>query len=467
MKDSKKLDFYNYKKATIITLIISSIGLLIAFARVFHIHEILDYLPKASEHLFQLGVKGAHIGDGDGNHSIMSFIYIATCVFNLTAVFLILRKSSLSLKVLQLSILGLLTMIGHRFFIDIGIEVKEAIELIFVFLFYMFLFYHFLHLRSKGWFSLSSKHKTTTTAVLKIQTGCGPNCMFCITPGAQGSSRSDTLLRIKTNAQQIASNGIKEIILKGDNIADFGTGELGDLEHEHTFLEMMQELDKVGEIERFRFSEISTPLISEKTLSFFFNSTRFTPHFDISMKSGSNKILEKMRCTFKREQYENLFLSIKKIMPHAYISVNIIVGTPGETDELFEETYRFLETLDIAYIRIWDYSKNSNTLVNNAPMVPKRIRSQRKKRIKNLSIKKLRSFYENQLGKICEVLFEKGNSQGFIYGYTENYVKVKTAWRPELENSIHKVTLVKIGKDRPVLIDFISDEINKEWGTRI
>lgn len=298
-----------------------------------------------------------------------------------------------------------------------------------------------------------------TRAFLKVQDGCDYKCTYCTIPLARGISRSDTLENVLQNAEVISAKGIKEIVLTGVNIGDYGKGEFGNKKHQHTFFELCEALDKVNGIERLRISSIEPNLLKNETIQFVADSSSFVPHFHIPLQSGSNTILKLMRRRYQRELYVDRVQYIKKVMPHACIGVDVIVGFPGETDALFLETYEFLMALDISYLHVFTYSERDHTAAAvMEAVVPKKVRSKRSKMLRGLSAKKRRAFYENQLGSTRTVLFEGENKEGFIHGFTENYVKVKTYWDPELVNTLHKVTLNKIDEDGLVRFEFLKEK---------
>jgi len=295
-----------------------------------------------------------------------------------------------------------------------------------------------------------------TRAFLKVQDGCDYKCTYCTIPMARGISRSDTIENILSNAKKISDKGIKEIVLTGVNIGDYGKGEFGNKKHEHTFLELVQALDKVEGIERLRISSIEPNLIKDETIDFIAQSNSFVPHFHIPLQSGSNEILKKMKRRYLRELYVSRVAKIREVMPDACIGVDVIVGLPGETDEHFLETYHFLNELDISYLHVFTYSERDNTeAVLMDGVVPDAVRAKRSKMLRGLSAKKRNAFYESQLGKEKTVLFESDNKQGYIHGFTENYVKVKTPWDPALVNTLHKVKLTKIDVDGMVRFEFV------------
>lgn len=295
-----------------------------------------------------------------------------------------------------------------------------------------------------------------TRAFLKVQDGCDYKCTYCTIPMARGISRSDTIENILSNAKKISDKGIKEIVLTGVNIGDYGKGEFGNKKHEHTFLELVQALDKVEGIERLRISSIEPNLIKDETIDFIAQSKSFVPHFHIPLQSGSNEILKKMKRRYLRELYVSRVAKIHEVMPDACIGVDVIVGFPGETDEHFLETYHFLNELDISYLHVFTYSERDNTeAVLMEGVVPDAVRAKRSKMLRGLSAKKRNAFYESQLGKEKTVLFESDNKQGYIHGFTENYVKVKAPWDPALVNTLHKVKLTKIDVDGMVRFEFV------------
>ena len=300
-----------------------------------------------------------------------------------------------------------------------------------------------------------------TRAFLKVQDGCDYKCTYCTIPLARGISRSDTLQNVLNNAKEISSKGIKEIVLTGVNIGDYGKGEFGNKKHEHTFLELVKELDQVNGIHRLRISSIEPNLLKDETINFVAKSNSFVPHFHIPLQSGSDKLLKKMKRRYLSDTYTNRVARIKQVMPNACIGVDVIVGFPGETDELFLETYNYLNELDISYLHVFTYSERPNTeAVNMAGVVPKKTRAKRSKMLRGLSAKKRRAFYESQLGNTLTVLFESENKEGYIHGFTENYVKVKTPWNPELVNTLQSIKLTNIDDDGIVRFNFIEDFVN-------
>ena len=294
-----------------------------------------------------------------------------------------------------------------------------------------------------------------TRAFLKVQDGCDYKCTYCTIPLARGISRSDTVQNVLDNAKEISSKGIKEIVLTGVNIGDYGKGEFGNKKHEHTFLDLVKELDKVEGIHRLRISSIEPNLLKDETIDFVSTSSSFVPHFHIPLQSGSDELLKKMKRRYLKDTYTNRVSRIKETMPNACIGVDVIVGFPGETDALFLETYNYLNDLDISYLHVFTYSERPNTeAVALNGIIPKKVRAKRSKMLRGLSAKKRRFFYESQLGNSLTALFESENKEGYIHGFTENYVKVKTPWNPELVNTLHEITLTEIDEDGSVRLKF-------------
>ncbi len=299
-----------------------------------------------------------------------------------------------------------------------------------------------------------------TRAFLKVQDGCDYKCTYCTIPLARGISRSDTLVNVLKNAKEISEQNIKEIVLTGVNIGDYGKGEFGNKKHEHTFFDLVKALDRVQGIHRIRISSIEPNLLKNETIDFVAGSNAFVPHFHIPLQSGSDDLLKKMKRRYLTDLYVDRVKRIRKTMPHACIGVDVIVGFPGETDSHFLETYNFLNELEISYLHVFTYSERDGTpAANMSQVVPKNVRSKRSKMLRGLSVKKRRAFYESELGKKRTVLFESENKEGYIYGFTDNYVKVKTPWNPELVNTLHEVTLSDIYEDGLVQVNFESSEV--------
>ena len=307
---------------------------------------------------------------------------------------------------------------------------------------------HSCEIESANFYKSSYSTSYRTRAFLKVQDGCDYKCTYCTIPQARGVSRSDTLVNVIANAKKIASSGLKEIVLTGVNIGDYGKGEHGNKKHEHTFLELIHALDDVPLINRIRISSIEPNLLNDEIISFVAKSKHFVPHFHIPLQSGSDRILKSMRRRYLTPLYTQRVGAIKEQMPHACIGVDVIVGYPGETEEDFLTSYRFLADLDISYLHVFTYSERPNTEATTIKeVVPQAIRNKRSKMLRALSVKKRRAFYESQLGKSFTVLFEGENKKGYSTGFTENYVKVRTPWDPKLVNTLQEITLETIDSE--------------------
>ncbi|RYU92241.1 tRNA (N(6)-L-threonylcarbamoyladenosine(37)-C(2))-methylthiotransferase MtaB [Mucilaginibacter terrigena] len=289
-----------------------------------------------------------------------------------------------------------------------------------------------------------------TRTFLKVQDGCDYSCTFCTIPLARGSSRSGTIENVVAQANDIAASGVKEIVLTGVNLGDFG---IRDGKREDRFLDLIQALDEVEGIERIRISSIEPNLLNDQVIAFVAASKRFVPHFHIPLQSGSDKILGLMRRRYKRELYANRVAKIKQLMPNCCIGVDVIVGFPGETREDFVDTYNFLNNLDVSYLHVFTYSERENTpAAEMSGVVPGSTRADRSKMLHILSDKKRRAFYQTQIGKTGEVLFEGDVKDGYMHGFTRNYVKVKAKFDPILVNEIKTVHLTVISPDGDVEI---------------
>jgi len=289
-----------------------------------------------------------------------------------------------------------------------------------------------------------------TRTFLKVQDGCDYSCSFCTIPLARGASRSATIENAVKQAEEIAASGVKEIVLTGVNLGDFG---IRDGQREDKFFDLVQALDKVEGIDRIRISSIEPNLLTDEIIEFVATSKRFVPHFHIPLQSGSNKILGLMRRRYKRELYADRVSKIKALMPDCCIGVDVIVGFPGETREDFIDTYNFLNELNVSYLHVFTYSERENTLAAGMKgSVPGSTRAERSKMLHILSDKKRRAFYETQLNKTAEVLFEGDIKDGFMHGFTRNYVKVKTKYDPVLVNELKAVCLTNISHDGDVEI---------------
>lgn len=292
-----------------------------------------------------------------------------------------------------------------------------------------------------------------TRAFLKVQDGCDYKCTYCTIPLARGISRSDTIENVLINAKEIAGRDIKEIVLTGVNIGDYGKGEFGNKRHEHTFLDLISELDQVEGIERIRISSIEPNLLKDESIELVSKSKSFVPHFHIPLQSGSDDLLKKMKRRYLTKLYKERVNKIREVMPHAAIGVDVIVGFPGETEERFMETYHFLNELPISYLHVFTYSERENTeAAEMEGVVPIPERKRRNKMLRILSEKKKMSFYQTQLGKTLPVLWEHENKEGKMYGFTENYVRVQKDFDQAFVNQIEFLKLEKIEADGTVSV---------------
>lgn len=285
-----------------------------------------------------------------------------------------------------------------------------------------------------------------TRTFLKVQDGCDYNCSFCTIPMARGKSRSDSIENVVRQANELAKNGVKEIVLTGVNLGDFRSSNpiKEDVEPsgKGNFYSLIQELEKVEDIQRYRISSIEPNLLTNEIIEFVANSDKFMPHFHIPLQSGSNTVLGLMRRRYKRELYAERVALIKTLMPHCAIGVDVIVGFPGETENEFKETFDFLHSLDISYLHVFTYSERDNThALSLKPVVPINIRNERNKTLRNLSYMKMQYFSEQHAGQTRKVLFEKNGKNEMMEGYTDNYIKITTPYRKEWANEIVEWTL--------------------------
>jgi threonylcarbamoyladenosine tRNA methylthiotransferase MtaB len=286
-------------------------------------------------------------------------------------------------------------------------------------------------------FNASYSLNDRTRTFLKVQDGCDYNCSFCTIPMARGKSRSDSIANVVRNAQQLAQNGVKEIVLTGVNLGDFGKGPDGAKKSEESFFSLIEQLDKVDGISRYRISSIEPNLLSKEIIEFVAGSKKFMPHFHIPLQSGSNEILSLMRRRYKRELYAERVETIKSLMPHCAIGVDVIVGFPGESDRHFEETFNFLHALDISYLHVFTYSERDHTkALEIKPVVPVNIRHERNKQLRNLSYMKMQHFTEQHVGQTRKVLFEGSEKNGMMEGYSDNYIRITTPFKQEWANEI-------------------------------
>lgn len=290
-----------------------------------------------------------------------------------------------------------------------------------------------------------------TRSFLKIQDGCDYFCTFCTIPLARGKSRNATIAETLLEAKKIAETEIKEVVLTGVNIGDFGQGG------EENFFSLVKELDTIEGIDRFRISSIEPNLLSDEIIDFTLSkSKRFVPHFHIPLQSGSDRLLKAMRRKYERSLFADRVAQIKSLNPDTCIGVDVIVGFPGETNEEFMETIDFLKELDISYLHVFTYSERANTTaIKLGDPVPMHIRKERSKQLHILSDKKKRQFYENAIGKTGTVLLEGENNNGWMYGFTENYVKVKVPYDEQLTNTFQYVFLKQIDHEGMMLCDII------------
>lgn len=293
----------------------------------------------------------------------------------------------------------------------------------------------------KSSFSLGDR----TRAFLKVQDGCDYKCTYCTIPQARGISRSDSVENIVEKANEIARASVQEIVLTGVNIGDFGKGEFGLKKHEDTFLDLVKGLDQVEGIDRIRISSIEPNLLKDDIIDFVAQSRRFVPHFHVPLQSGSDTTLKRMRRRYLSSLYADRVRRINEKMPNACIGVDVIVGFPGETDEDFLTTYRFLADLNVSYLHVFTYSERPNTaaaLFENS--IPMATRNKRSKMLRGLSVKKRHAFYTSQLGSTQQVLWESENKHGYVHGFTRNYVKLRKIWHPSFANTLEEVALDRI-----------------------
>ncbi|HQD09243.1 MAG TPA: tRNA (N(6)-L-threonylcarbamoyladenosine(37)-C(2))-methylthiotransferase MtaB [Flavihumibacter sp.] len=286
-------------------------------------------------------------------------------------------------------------------------------------------------------FNASWSVNDRTRSFLKVQDGCDYNCSFCTIPMARGKSRSDSIENVLAHSRKLAAGGVKEIVLTGVNLGDFGKGPEGQKRHAESFYELVRALDEVEGIERFRISSIEPNLLTNDIIAFVANSRRFMPHFHVPLQSGSNEVLSLMRRRYKRELYADRVQLIKTLMPHAGIGVDVIVGFPGETDTHFKETFDFLHSLDVSYLHVFTYSERANTVaLDIEPVVPMAVRHERNRTLRNLSYMKQQYFQEQHRGQHRKVLFEGHAKSGMMEGYTDNYIRVSTPHRDEWVNQL-------------------------------
>lgn len=322
------------------------------------------------------------------------------------------------------------------------------------------------HVREANAFTDAFSFGDRTRSFLKVQDGCDYKCTFCTIPQARGSSRSDTIENVERNAREIGGMGVKEIVLTGVNLGDFGNGtaviEGLRPKKESLFIDLIHRLDEVHEISRFRISSIEPNLCTDEVIEFVAQSERFVPHFHIPLQSGSNKILRLMRRRYLRELYAERVEKIKSLMPHACIGVDVIVGFPGETEEDFLETYHFLHALDISYLHVFTYSERTNTpAAEMEGTVPVEERRRRNDMLTILSNKKRRQFYTAHIGQVREVLFEHSKTPGRMSGFTDNYIKIETALQPEWINQVMPVRLGEFSQED--VLEAVPEVCSSTW----
>ncbi len=301
-------------------------------------------------------------------------------------------------------------------------------------------------------FASSFSFGDRTRSFLKVQDGCDYKCTFCTIPLARGASRSDEVEKVVQNARLLASQGVKEIVLTGVNIGDFGNGtaviEGERVKKEALFIDLIRALDGVEEIPRFRISSIEPNLCTHEILEFVAGSSRFMPHLHMPLQSGNNRQLREMRRRYTRELYEERVSWIKDMMPHACIGVDIIVGFPGETDEDFRETVRFIESLPVSYLHVFTYSERPNTpAASMKEVVPMAVRKERNAILRFLSDKKKAAFYQEHLGTIRPALFEQDKISGYVGGFTDNYIQFRLPDAFGKVNELAGIQLQSMGED--------------------
>ena len=286
-------------------------------------------------------------------------------------------------------------------------------------------------------FNASYSLNDRTRSFLKVQDGCDYTCSFCTIPMARGRSRSDRIENVLGHARKLAGEGVKEIVLTGVNLGDFGRGSEGGQKQEENFFDLIRVLDEVEGIDRYRISSIEPNLLSPEIIEFVAGSKRFMPHFHIPLQSGSNEVLAGMRRRYKRELYAGRVEQIKNLMPHCAIGVDVIVGFPGEGENQFRETFEFLHSLPVSYLHVFTYSERDHThALDLRPVVPVNIRHERNKVLRNLSYMKMQHFTAGQQGQNRKVLFEGHEKNGMMEGYTDNYIRITTPYRSEWANQV-------------------------------
>ena len=304
---------------------------------------------------------------------------------------------------------------------------------------------HSCEINSVDFFKSSYSLGDRTRSFLKVQDGCDYKCTYCTIPQARGKSRSGTISEILDNVKHLVASGVKEIVLTGVNIGDYGIFDTKTKKRETNFYELISNIDLIPDLNRVRISSIEPNLLSDEIIQFVHNSNSFVKHFHIPLQSGSDKILKLMKRRYLKNLYISRINKIKELMPDCCIGVDVIVGFPGETEEEFNETYEFLKALNISYLHVFSYSERDNTeslKINHK--IPKKIRAMRSQILRKLSEKKKMNFYKSNINQIRPVLFESKNYDGYIHGYTDNYIRVKTLWSKNLVDNVVDCELIKI-----------------------
>ena len=304
---------------------------------------------------------------------------------------------------------------------------------------------HSCEINSVDFFKSSYSLGDRTRSFLKVQDGCDYKCTYCTIPQARGKSRSGTIPELLDNIKYLVASGVKEIVLTGVNIGDYGIFDTKTKKRETNFYELISNIDLIPDLNRVRISSIEPNLLSDEIIQFVHNSNSFVKHFHIPLQSGSDKILKLMKRRYLKNLYISRINKIKELMPDCCIGVDVIVGFPGETEEDFNETYEFLNTLNISYLHVFSYSERDNTeSLKISHKVPKKTRAVRSQILRKLSDKKKMNFYKSNINQIRPVLFESKNYDGYIHGYTDNYIRVKTLWSKNLVDNVVDCELIKI-----------------------
>ena len=297
-----------------------------------------------------------------------------------------------------------------------------------------------------------------TRTFLKVQDGCDYMCAFCTIPLARGKSRSNPIAKTMELARKAAETGVKEVVLTGVNIGDYGKTPDGNERTDENFYSLIQELEKIESVDRWRISSMEPNLLSNEIMEFVAGSSKFMPHFHIPLQSGSDRILKYMRRKYLTPLYRERIETIKRLMPHACIGVDVIVGFPGETEEEFLATYEFINSLDISYLHVFTYSERANTkALNLSPIVPVAERKKRNEMLRILSEKKKHAFYQQNLNTSRSILWESENDEGTMYGFTDNYIKVGRPYDESFINTIQTASLGDIAKGGYVKVQMIGE----------